>query len=139
MKIAKERKKAIALVTVLVMVLAAVSFFGITMLADDNTDAADIDDTMTSLEYVTQEYTGSALEPTVTVMDGATTLVLNTDYTVSYAANTNVGTATVTITGMGTYTGFVDETFAITAKALTTEMTSLEYVTQEYTGSALEP
>ena len=50
MRISKERKKTIVLVTVLVMVLAAVSFFGITMLVDDNTDAADIDDTMTSLE-----------------------------------------------------------------------------------------
>ena len=137
MKIAKERKKAIALVTVLVMVLAAVSFFGITMLADDNTDAADIDDTMTSLEYVTQEYTGSALEPMVTVMDGATTLVLNTDYTVSYAANTNVGTATVTITGIGNYSTAVDETFAITQKALDANMititSSLTYTGDEQT------
>ena len=59
-----------------------------------------------------QSYTGSAIEPTVTVTDSEA-LVLNTDYTVSYTDNTNVGTATVTVTGMGSYTGTQTKTFAI--------------------------
>ncbi|MDO4798409.1 MAG: S8 family serine peptidase [Coriobacteriales bacterium] len=55
-------------------------------------------------------YTGSAQRPSVTLkhrrQDGSTyTLVQNTDYTVSYANNTNAGTATVTITGKGNYSG----------------------------------
>jgi hypothetical protein len=37
----------------------------------------------------------------------------NQDYTVAYANNTNIGTATVTLTGMGNYTGEVSFTFDI--------------------------
>ena len=66
-----------------------------------------------------QIYTGSALTPAVTVKDGSRTLTKDTDYTVSYANNTNAGTATVTITGMGNYAGTKDATFAIKAKNLT--------------------
>ena len=51
----------------------------------------------------TRIYTGNAYTPVVTVKDGSTTLTLNTDYTVSYANNTNAGTATITITGKGKY------------------------------------
>ena len=48
-------------------------------------------------------YNGSAKTPAATVKDGNTTLTSGTHYTVSYASNTNVGTATATITGSGTY------------------------------------
>jgi hypothetical protein len=37
-----------------------------------------------------QTYTGSALTPTLVVKDGGLTLILGTDYTVSYSNNTNV-------------------------------------------------
>jgi len=60
-----------------------------------------------------QTATGSALTPAVTVRHGDTVLVAGTDYTVTYANNTAVGTATVTITGMGNYTGTLTATFAI--------------------------
>jgi hypothetical protein len=60
-----------------------------------------------------QTYTGSAITPTITVKDGTTTLVLNTDYTVSYSNNVNVGTATVTITGIGNYNNTASTTFTI--------------------------
>jgi len=52
-----------------------------------------------------QTYTGSQIQPAVTVKDGTTTLALTTDYTVSYTNNTNAGTATVTISGAGNYAG----------------------------------
>lgn len=52
-----------------------------------------------------QNYTGYAITPTVTVTLGGSTLVLNRDYTLSYTNNTNVGTAIVTVTGIGNYTG----------------------------------
>ena len=45
------------------------------------------------------------------------TLVAGTDYTVSYAGNTNAGTATVKVTGAGDYTGEATGSFAI-AKAV---------------------
>ncbi|MBQ9187615.1 MAG: choice-of-anchor J domain-containing protein, partial [Prevotella sp.] len=65
-----------------------------------------------------QTYTGEAIEPAVTVKDGETTLVLNTDYTVTYSNNTNAGTATVTITAVAgsDYSGTASKTFNI-AKA----------------------
>ncbi len=45
-----------------------------------------------------QGYTGSPIKPTVTVKgDGGKTLVLDTDYTVDYGTNTDVGTGSVTV------------------------------------------
>ena len=62
-----------------------------------------------------QTWTGSAIEPTVYVMDGETELVLNTDYTVAYSNNVETGTATVTVTGIGNYGGTATKTFTIVA------------------------
>lgn len=63
-------------------------------------------------------YTGFPITPTPTVtvvLDNVvTTLVLGTDYTLSYLNNINVGTATVTATGIGNYTGTVSSTWTIT-------------------------
>jgi len=66
-------------------------------------------------------YTGSAITPEPVVTLGETVLVKDTDYTVAYANNVKVGTAKVTITGTGAYTGTLTQTFAIksrTAKSL---------------------
>ena len=70
------------------------------------------------------EYDGTAHMPEPTVHDGATPLVKNTDYTLSYANNTNAGTATVTVTGIGNYTGTQGEDFAIEPRALTVTPTA---------------
>ena len=51
-----------------------------------------------------QSYTGSAITPALEVKDGTATLTQDTDYTVS-CTDTYVGTATLTITGKGNYTG----------------------------------
>jgi LPXTG-motif cell wall-anchored protein len=61
------------------------------------------------------EHTGSALTPTVTIKLGDVTLVKDTDYQVSYTNNTEVGTATITITFKGNYAGTTTKTFTITA------------------------
>ena len=62
-----------------------------------------------------QYYTGSAIEPVVTVKDGSTTLTPGTDYTVSYDNNVEVGTANVTITAVNgsDYSGTASSTFVI--------------------------
>ncbi len=83
-------------------------------------------------------YTGTAQTPGVTVKDGATTLKNGTDYTVSYANNTKVGTATVTITGKGNYTGSRSLTFAITAKNISA-CTVSKIANELYTGKVLKP
>ena len=85
-----------------------------------------------------QPYTGSTIEPTVTVKDGRKTLTAGTDYTVTYKDNTNVGTATATVTGTGNYTGSVETKFNITAKALTASMVR-DIAAQTYTGSPIVP
>ena len=60
------------------------------------------------------EYTGGAIEPAVTVQDGEA-LVPDTDYTVTYGANTTVAEGgTITVTGMGNYTGELVIEFSIT-------------------------
>lgn len=58
-------------------------------------------------------YDGKAKTPTVTVKDGSKTLTKGTDYEVSYRNNVEVGTAAVTVTGKGNYTGSVERTFTI--------------------------
>ena len=49
-----------------------------------------------------QTYTGKALKPALTVTYGGKTLEAGTDYTATYTNNTKVGTATVTLKGIGT-------------------------------------
>ena len=68
------------------------------------------------------EYDGTEKKPTVTVKDGDKKLEVETDYTVVFCDNTNAGTATVTVTGKGNYTGTRNTTFEITKKPLTAAM-----------------
>ena len=56
--------------------------------------------TLTVDAITDQTFTGSAIEPVVTVRDGETVLTQGTDYSVAYSDNTAGGTATVTITGL---------------------------------------
>jgi hypothetical protein len=58
-------------------------------------------------------YTGKAITQSPTVVLDNKTLLNGTGYTLSYANNVNVGTATMTITGTGSYTGSIQKTFAI--------------------------
>ena len=69
--------------------------------------------TVTIAELEAQEYTGQALTPNVIVKDGERTLEAGKDYTVEYQNNTEVGTATVVVTGRGNYTGELRTKFLI--------------------------
>ena len=66
-----------------------------------------------TLSTSTYAYDGKTKTPSVTVKVGGKTLKKDTDYTVSYSNNTKVGTAKVTITGKGNYTGSVSKTYSI--------------------------
>jgi hypothetical protein len=91
-----------------------------------------------SIEVPSRPYTGDAFEPPVTVKDGSRTLIPDTDYTVAgYSNNVDVGVATVTVTGMGNYTGTVNKNFYIT-KALTDEMIQ-DIAYQSYNGRPCQP
>lgn len=54
-------------------------------------------------------YTGNAIEPVVKISDAEQ----DRDFTVSYDKNVKAGTATVTVKGIGKYTGTVKKTFKI--------------------------
>ncbi len=62
-------------------------------------------------------YNGKAQTQNITVMlkGQEKPLVKGTDYEVAYTKNINVGTANMTITGMGSYTGKIKKTFKINA------------------------
>ena len=83
-------------------------------------------------------YDGKPKTPDVRVYDG-TTEILSSEFTVSYSNNTNVGTATVTITDVegGTYTVSGTATFTIVKESTTyTAPTAKTGLT--YTGKAQE-
>lgn len=66
-----------------------------------------------SLSQQAYTYNGTPRTPSITVRDGGSLLREGTDYTTAYKNNTNAGTATVTITGKGGYTGTVTKNFTI--------------------------
>ena len=69
--------------------------------------------TLTATYYL---YDTKAKKPAVSVSLNGKTLTAGTDYSVTYKNNTNIGTASVIITGKGNYTGTVTKTFTISAK-----------------------
>ena len=63
-----------------------------------------------------QTYTGSQICPAISVTDGEKVLEPGVDFTIQCSNNVSVGTASMTITGKGNYTGEISEQFKI-AKA----------------------
>ena len=87
-------------------------------------------------------YTGKVITQTPVIELAGVTLISGTDYTVSYKNNTNAGTATVTFTGKGNYTGTASRTFtitrasqAITAKAAASTVSVGKTTTVSITGA----
>ena len=60
-----------------------------------------------------QGYTGSAIVPDITLTVGDKVLTAGADYIVSCTNNVKVGTATLTATGQGDYTGTLTKSFRI--------------------------
>ena len=87
-------------------------------------------------------FTGGAAEPAVIVTNGDEQLVRDKDYTLKYENNTNVSkdgkTATVTVTGKGSFAGSKKLEFYITAKDLTDEDITVGGMVVE-AGKKLEP
>ena len=73
----------------------------------------------------TRTYTGAAIKPALKVTCQGTTLSAGVDYTVAYANNTNVGRATVTVTGIGACSNTTSASFLILpAKAVLLKVTA---------------
>lgn len=83
-------------------------------------------------------YTGKAITPSVLVEDHGRILSKGVDYTVSYSSNTNVGSATVTVTGIGKYNGKMTTNFKITPQNLG-RATVTKIADQTYNGKKLQP
>lgn len=81
------------------------------------TPAVKINITKASVKNIAdQYYTGKAKKPSLAITYAGSNLKVNKDYAVSYKNNTKIGTATVTIQGIGDYTGEISKTFKITVK-----------------------
>ena len=86
------------------------------------------------------DFTGKAIKPTITLKLNGKTLVKNKDYKVSYQNNSKLGKATVTITGIGQYTGEIKKTFKIVKKtSLKKAKITLPKKTYKYTKKAIKP
>ena len=86
-----------------------------------------------SLPKSSWAYTGEPIEPQVTVkakVNGTTVTLKDTDYTVTYKKNVKAGTASVTVTATGDYTGTITKKFTITPvkiRKVTLSKTSFKY------------
>ncbi|MDR0198402.1 MAG: hypothetical protein LBI08_01490, partial [Methanomassiliicoccaceae archaeon] len=78
-------------------------------------------------------YTGSPIAPPLVLTYNGVLLVENVDYTLAYQNNTNIGTATVTVTLKGNYSGIATYTYEIIPPGpFDVTVTSNESVALEY-------
>lgn len=82
----------------------------------------DLSSATVTLDKEKYVYTGQPIIPEVTVELDGKSLVNETDYVLNCSNNTNPGTASLSITGKGNYTGSVDTTFVV-EKVYTVSMT----------------
>ncbi len=73
---------------------------------------------------VNQVYTGGEVRPELTITNGDKILTEGVDYTVVYKNNTEAGTATAEITGIGNYSGKTSVTFEIVKQTFWQEVVS---------------
>lgn len=82
-----------------------------------------------SISVAAQNYTGSQLTPVPTVTLDGKSLESGTDFTTSYSNNVKVGTANITVTGKGDYTGSATSTFKITRGRATVKKVKVGEIT----------
>ncbi|MDO4533865.1 MAG: hypothetical protein Q4C36_09115, partial [Coriobacteriia bacterium] len=83
-------------------------------------------------------YTGKAAHPTVQVQVNGRTLLQGADFELEYTDAVDAGTAELTVTGKGNYTGSATGEFTISPKSLENAKVS-EIGSQAFTGGAIEP
>ena len=93
--------------------------------------------TNVTLSSTSYDYDGTPKTPTVTVKIGTTTLVNNADYKIAYNNNINPGTATVTITGIGNYSGSKTVNFTINGATITGNVTIISETANPIVGNTL--
>lgn len=95
---------------------------------DDIVETKDFSDLSVSLAKSSYTWTGDSINPAVTVKDGTQILSDETDYTVEYKDNVDLGTASVIVTAKegSSYTGSKTVTFSIVRKNLTASITGIK-------------
>ena len=83
-------------------------------------------------------YSGKEKTQQITVTLDGKTLAKGTDYSVSYKDNVNAGKATVTIKGIGAYSGSIQKQFTISPKQVDPEIT-LSHNSFRYNGKIKKP
>ena len=131
MKVKKSIKNMIAGALSLTLAFSAINCF-----AEKSNDA----ESTSAPKSNTTVYNGDSITPDISVMDSGVQLVKGTDYDLTYEDNVNVGTATITATFKGNYSGIRKINFNIIAKTLSTDdvtFTTIDDLT--FTGSPLTP
>lgn len=128
-------KKSLSLI-VSVLFAALCLGFSFSAYADDAKVLTDANVTLSQQSFV---YDGTAKNPAV-IYNGIT-LSENTDYTVKYSNNVDVGTVKATITGINNYSGTVDKEFKITPIKFDDKKVSvsLEKSSFVYNGQSITP
>lgn len=117
-------KKSIRIITVAVIVLCLVcAFAGCARLSSlfggDNQNLTSLELCQVELEYNVYKYTGEPVEPVVIAKYSGKVLSLDSDYSVTYEDNLNVGTGKVIVKGIGNYKGEVTLEFEIAPEVYT--------------------
>jgi|GEM_PF-229122 len=87
-------------------------------------------------------YTGAPMKPVSSVIYGGKELKIADDYIVSPGTITDLGTHTITITGVGKYTGVIKKTVTVVEQAAKVDIskTEINYSSSlTYTGKSLSP
>ena len=118
----------------------------VTCTSDGYSKSAEITITVTPISLEGAEvtvqnptYNGDKQSPTLKVSLGGKTLRENTDYTVVVTPRTDAGSYTLTINGMGNYTGTATGNWKITPKTVTNPTIKLSSGPFTYTGQKIEP
>ena len=85
-----------------------------------------------------QVYTGIKITPEVKINDQSYILVKDKDYQINYSNNIDVGTANITVIGIGDYKGTLNSKFSITEKNIN-EVNVENILDQKYTGQEIKP
>ena len=96
-----------------------------------------LEDAEITIPYNNYKYRAKEIKPAVTVTYKGILLKEGTDYTVSYSNNLNVGTAKVTVTGIGKYKSSLTKSFNIVPVDLDPEKIKVDNA--YYTGKEITP
>ena len=86
-----------------------------------------------------QFLSGTEVKPTIVVRHGQKILVEDTDYTVAYTRNQDLGTATAIVEGLGNYQSKVEKEFNIVNKEIEKDMITGVPSSVAYTGDEIRP